>query len=72
MPPNGVPGVSGRLHASANPPNPDPADGLCRCDALPVAHPPGVEVLGVWCELALTGPRISPHLFPMSAVPPGG
>jgi hypothetical protein len=72
-----VPGLSAANHAM--PTGWIGADGLCRCDALPDPHDPGLfvpdeslTVGGIWCETALTGPRISPHLFPRSAIPPTG
>lgn len=39
---------------------------MCTCDMFPEPHPDGQAVDGVVCELALPGPRISPHLFPWS------
>lgn len=44
---------------------------LCLCDAFPDPHPHGHIAGGVYCEMLLTGPRISPHLFPATANPAG-
>ncbi len=39
-------------------------DGLCRCDMIDEAHPPGtISADGHYCERLYTGPTVSPHLF---------
>lgn len=46
----------------------DTPPGRCRCDAFPVEHDAGIDPGGECvCEKAITGPLISPHLFPRSA-----